>query len=167
MILLKNYVVDMDRVWRYIDGYDGKYQISNDGYVKNKKGHILKNQMSNGGYYQLVLIKGKKHKQEFIHRLVAKAFLPNPDNLPQVNHIDEDKTNNCVSNLEWCTNKYNSQYSTAKKVYMVDQMTDKIIKSFNAMRDCDDYFGKQVHQGIGRVCRGKQETFYGYKWRLR
>lgn len=115
----------MKEVWKDIQGYEGLYQVSNLGRVRHlpytiKWGGKLEhrplkesNQHKNtGGYCIVVLSKNSKSKQFLIHRLVAQAFIPNPDNLPEVNHIDEDKTNNKVDNLEWCDRKYNINYGT-------------------------------------------------------
>ena len=97
-----------------IKGYEGRYQISDTGQVYSlvsKK--YLKPQDDGRGYLFFHLSNGKgKCKNEKIHRLVAQAFVPNPDNLPEVNHIDENKYNNCVDNLEWCSVKYNRNYGT-------------------------------------------------------
>ena len=105
--------------WRDIIGYEGKYQVSNLGRVKslkNTRGNyrekILKPGKDAKGYKQVSLYKNGKGKMYKIHRLVAIAFIPNPNNYPMINHKDEDKTNNCVDNLEWCTNKYNMNYGT-------------------------------------------------------
>lgn len=68
-----------------------------------------------GMYYGVVLCRNKVNKQAYVHRLVAEAFIPNPDNLPEVNHIDENKLNNCVDNLEWCNHQYNSTCGTIKE----------------------------------------------------
>ena len=90
--------------WRDIEGFDGLYQVSNQGRVKSLKygkEKILKGVKSCNGYLTVGLCKDGKEVRKYIHRLVAEAFLPNPQNLPQVNHKDEDKTNNCVENLEW------------------------------------------------------------------
>lgn len=92
------------------------YTIDTDGNVKNiKTGRTLKWRISGNGYYGVSLWKNKKEYKKYIHRLVCEHFLPNPDNLPQVNHKDENKQNNCVENLEWCTAKYNSNYGTCQK----------------------------------------------------
>lgn len=102
-----------------MNGWEGIFQVSNTGKVRRfyKNGTIntLKGVKKQSGYKSVLLKTPEKFKCEFIHRLVAKAFLPNPDGLPQVNHKDENKTNNCVDNLEWCTHKYNSNYGTKNK----------------------------------------------------
>ena len=108
-------MIDIIEEWRPVVGYEGLYEVSNIGQVINiKTGHILKQHKDKDGYWVLSL-KRDKYKTYFAHRLVAQAFIPNPDNLPMVNHKDEDKTNNNVDNLEWCTAKYNSTYGTARE----------------------------------------------------
>lgn len=116
----------MQEIWKDIKDYEGLYQISNLGNVKVldrkiknnynyfvRKEKILKLCVSKkDGYVYVCLTKNNKGKTVKVHRLVAKAFIPNPNNLPQVNHKDEDKTNNCVDNLEWCTSLYNNNYGT-------------------------------------------------------
>lgn len=102
----------MDEIWRKIDD---RYSVSNLGRVKsNYRGteRILKPTTIKNGYLRVSLYRGGVMKSVSIHRLVAKAFIPNPYNLPQVNHKDENKENNCVDNLEWCTAKYNCNYGT-------------------------------------------------------
>lgn len=100
-----------------IKGYEGLYSVDTDGVVYGRKGNPLK-PYDNGYGYLIVdlhdLNGGKRHRK--VHRLVADAFIPNPDNLPEVNHRDEDKYNNAVSNLEWCTSSYNKRYGSGRKM---------------------------------------------------
>jgi hypothetical protein len=124
----------MNEIWKSVVGYENLYEVSSFGRVRSVdrttigktafsddslyhfKGKILKqgNRKTSGmPYKQVVLYKNKEHKTVAVHRLVAEAFIPNPDNLPQVNHKDENPSNNNVSNLEWCTCKYNVNYGTA------------------------------------------------------
>lgn len=120
--------------WRPIEGYEGVYEVSSYGRVRSLdrydsnnhflKGRILKLCADKYGYLNVGLSLGNKEKKYKVHRLVAEAFLPNPDNLPQVNHLDEDKTNNRVDNLEMCTAKYNSNYGSRK-----DRVRDTAIKN--------------------------------------
>lgn len=114
----------MAEIWKDIDGYVGKYQISNLGRVKSlpkRKGRgigydigerVLRPSINGRGYEQVVLCKDGKTKTFAIHKLVARHFIENPGNLKQVNHKDENKQNNAVSNLEWCTQQYNNTYGT-------------------------------------------------------
>ena len=115
--------------WKSIPGYEGLYEVSSYGRVKSleisytrkngimdHKPEIILSPKNNGtGYFIVCLYKNKTHKYYLIHRLVAQAFLPNLDNLPQVNHKNEDKSDNRVDNLEWCTSFYNNEYGTRKK----------------------------------------------------
>lgn len=102
-----------------MNGWEGIFQISNTGKVKrfykNGTTNILKGVIKRGGYQGVLLKANGIFKCELIHRLVATHFIPNPDNLPQVNHKDENKLNNNVENLEWCTTKYNNNYGTKGK----------------------------------------------------
>lgn len=110
--------------WRPIDGFVGDYEVSNTGLVRSRKtGHyrLLKPKLNKFTGYQFVILYDKnKTRSVTIHRLVAEAFLPNPDNLSVVNHKDEDKTNNNVDNLEWCTTLYNNEYSKRKRYKAID-----------------------------------------------
>ena len=111
--------------WRPVVGYEGLYEVSNTGQVRSldrfyyrlHKGKVLSPTKDRYGYLTVTLNCNGKSKTIKIHRLVAQAFLPNPDNLPQVNHKDEDKTNNNVTNLEWCTAKYNVNFGTRQERY--------------------------------------------------
>lgn len=110
----------MNEEYRTIDGYEGLYEVSNlgnvrslyDGRHQKYRTKILKPRMKPDGHVQVVLSKSGKVKQFLVHRLVAQAFLPNPQNLPQVNHKNEIADDNRVENLEWCTAEYNANYGT-------------------------------------------------------
>ena len=101
--------------WKEIPGYEGLYEVSNKGNVRNvRRNKLLRLQKTNNGYIRVVLSKNRIKTGFQVHRLVALTFLPNPLNLPQVNHLDENKKNNNIDNLEWCTAKYNINYGTAR-----------------------------------------------------
>ena len=113
--------------WKPIPGYEGLYDISNYGRVKSyqldSNGKILSPGKDGSGYLFVILCKDGKTKLRRMHRLVAEAFIPNPNNFPQVNHMDECKENNYFGNLEWCTHKYNLSYGTRTR-----RMAEKISK---------------------------------------
>lgn len=106
-------------IWKDIPDYEGLYQVSNLGRVKsfkrngNSKDRILKPSKNRCGYLQVILYKNRKTETFTVHRLVALAFISNPLNLPCINHKDENKENNNISNLEWCTQQYNATYNNA------------------------------------------------------
>lgn len=124
----KNILVMEKEIWKDIQGFEGLYQVSNTGKVKSlertrlgKNGCFIKvkdrilKQRKCKGYFKVTLCKGNITKGFQVQRLVAKAFIDNPNNFPCVNHKDENKENNCVENLEWCDYKYNANYGTAIK----------------------------------------------------
>ena len=175
----------MDEIWKPIEECED-YHVSNFGRIKSYKydkenGKIMKPSRDTKGYLQLDLrLDGRKSEHRVhlaVHRLVARAFIPNPDNLPQVNHKDEDKENNHVSNLEWCTNEYNGRYGThdervaekrRKPVYSVD--SDGNIEEFNGFRVAARAItGNPNASGstIGDVIKGRRKTAYGRQWFLK
>lgn len=115
----------MSEIWKEISGYEGYFEVSNLGNFRSKDriikykqdglrkypGKSLKVELMQDGYCRIVLMKESKRRRYMCHRLVAETFIPNPDNKPFVNHIDGNKSNNCVSNLEWCTQSENEQHS--------------------------------------------------------
>lgn len=177
----------MEEVWKDIEGYEGLYQVSNLGRVKSldrvimrkkqgaifKKGTILK-PMEYKGYQYVFLCKDNKQRSIKIHRLVAKAFLHNPDKLPEVNHKDENKQNNRVDNLEWCNHKYNMNYGT-----WIDRRRDNFDYSYCYKRvnqyDLNGNFIKTWSNialaqrelkicHISDCCNGKRKTAGKYIW---
>ena len=115
-------------IWKDIKGYEGLYQVSNLGRVKSSK-KILS--PSKTEYLKVSLSKNGAQNTHYIHRLVAQAFIDNKSNLPFVNHIDENKHNNNVNNLEWCDNKYNLNYGNAQKKKAKSQLRYNVIQKDN------------------------------------
>lgn len=157
----------MLEIWEKVNSYEDLYWVSNLGRVKNKHGLILKPEYSNKGYACIQLRKDGKCIKKRIHRLVAEAFIPNPDGLPEVNHKDLNKANNKVSNLEWVDHKENCSHAIEngsatvceRPVYCLD--LDKIYKSAS---------DAAVHTGICRTsiikcCRGQLHQAGGMLWR--
>ena len=147
----------MNEIWKEIKDYVGLYWISDLGNVKNRHGRILKPEIRSG-YYSVDLCKNGIRKKYRIHRLVAEAFIENPDNLPIINHKDENRLNNKANNLEWCDNIYNSQYPNNLSVYCLD--LDLCFRSATEAA---------VHTGISRssivkACRGQLSQAGGKLW---
>lgn len=146
--------------WKDIEGYEGLYQVSNLGRVRSLdrviqqikfggelspqiyRGRVI-NPTINGGYYRCSLSKDNIKESKLIHRLVAEAFIPNPNNYPCVNHKDENKLNNVVENLEWCTVQYNTNYGTSPERISINQPLCKRIKVdgiiFHSIREATRY----------------------------
>ena len=182
----------MNEIWKtaVYDGeiYEGLYKVSNLGRILSLNyNHTGKAKLRNpvempNGYLQVGLSKNKKTKTCYVHRLIAETFLPNPENLLEVNHKDEDKTNNFVflnedgsadkekSNLEWCDRKYNNNYGTrterfiktmSKKVLQFSK-TGEFIREWESTREC----GRNgFDQGaVSACCRGERKTHKGFLW---
>lgn len=155
----------MKEEWQDIAGYEGLYQVSNLGRVKSlnykRTGkEIILVPGNCRGYLFVTLYKNGKVKSYYLHRLVGQAFLENPDNSPEVNHIDQNKQNNCISNLEWCSSKYNNRYSNAKKVGCFKD--GKLIKKYDAIADVEKEGFYQSN--VIRCCQGKRKSAGGYHW---
>lgn len=142
-------------IWKKIEDYP-KYSVSNKGRVRNDTtGKFLKFQLTrNGQYYKVTLYGPNKPLQIGVHRLVAEAFIPNPNNLSCVNHLDEDKLNNHVSNLEWCTIKHNTQYSCGVQV-LIDGI------KFPSLSDAGKYIGSR-HDKLQYALKQGKTTYKGH-----
>lgn len=171
----------MQEVWKDIKDYEGKYKISNLGriksYAQKSNGKITEGYSDAKGYKTIYLYDKPQHGKWYkIHRLVAMTFIENPNNLPQVNHKDENKANNSVDNLEWCTNYYNSHYgtraqraglsnrcceTTSKKVYSID--ADGNIEYFDSTGEAERQTGIQS-ANIRRTIRGKTKHAGKRQW---
>lgn len=166
----------MIEIWKDIPGYEGLYQISNYGNVRsmnyNKKvGNIkeLKPNTTRDGYLEVHISKDSKRRYFLIHRLVAQAFIDNPDNKPQVNHIDGDKSNNNVSNLEWVTNGENQRHAydnglkSARGAYEANRKPVRCVttgKEFNSIKEAALYYNIKSDSKICNCCK-KQQKYAG------
>lgn len=162
----------MKEIWKDVVGYEGLYKVSSLGRVKGKKG-IIKTQYNNHKYPLLHLYKNGVSRAYTVHRLVAMAFIPNPEHKPQVNHIDGDKSNNNLDNLEWATesenqiHRYhvlgNSGYDRQKHVTKVKCIETGIV--FNSIQEAS-FHTKTPHSNIVAACRKYKHhhTAGGYHW---
>ena len=176
-----------NEIWKSVEGYEGLYEVSNCGNVRSLdrivthsdgknyslKGKMLKMGYCGSGYLHFILHKNGKTENKYLHRLVAETFLPNPNNLPEVNHKDENKANNCANNLEWCSHLYNMRYGTrnkrdaekkSKTVLKIDINTNEVIEEYQSAKEAS----RQTHLSQGHIsacCRGEQRHYKGFKWR--
>lgn len=170
----------MQEIWIDIEGYGGCYQASNFGRVKSLKYNhtfkerILKASKDKKGYLIVCLCKDGIKKSYKVHRLIALTFIPNPDNLPEINHKDEDKTNNRIENLEWCDRKHNVNFGSRTK-RMVESKTNypkfskqvlcvETGKIYPSIHQVERELGF-LHGNISLSCNGKIKSAYGYTWR--
>ena len=180
----------MEEIWKPINGYEDIYEVSSlsnvrslDRIIKVKfersvnytdqklKGRMLKQNHTTYGYAYVALAKNGKSKTTLVHRLVANAFIDNPENLPCVNHKDENQRNNNVSNLEWCSYEYNNTYKdihlrrkkTNRKIIQYDLDMNEI-KRWESITDAANYYGIE-NSNISACCVGKRNHCAGFKWR--
>lgn len=166
-------------IWKDIAGFEGLYQVSSFGRVKSfygKKEHILRPGNQRNNYLFVILCKDGKRKSYLVHRLVANAFIPNPNKLPVINHLDENKQNNFVSNIEWCSYSYNNSYNDkakkaaaklingpcSKKVGQYSH-AGKLIKIWPSIHEAARQGFNHGH--IWSCCQGRLKTHAGFKWR--
>lgn len=172
--------------WKDIKGYEGKYQVSNKGRIKSLSRAIphlgsfriiperimTQHVSSTNGYYMVSLCKDNKYEWMLVHRIVATAFIPNPNNFPYINHKDEIKTHNNVENLEWCTPSYNMNYSNVREK-QIDAISKEVEqydfdgKFIKRYKNCCEA-GKEldVHPSvIRRCCTGEIGSTKGFIWK--
>lgn len=168
--------------WKDVVGYEGLYMVSSMGRIKslgngnsrNKKWckeRLLKTGKNKDGYLQVCLWKDGVRKTCKVHRLVATAFIPNPQGLPEVNHISEIKTDNRAKNLEWCSHSYNNTYNDKSKkvgeklckpIFGIDKMTGLIVE-YKSAKEASRQTG--ISQGnIGSCLKGKRKSAGGFQW---
>lgn len=165
----------MPEVWKPIKRYEDLYLVSNYGMVKNRiTSNLLKIRYTKGGYARVNLSRCQNLETFLVHRLVAEHFLPNPNNLPEVNHINEDKTDNRVDNLEWCDRSYNVNFGT--RVQRQREKVSKPVTQYSMNGEPIGYFDSTVQAGkqtgvnnhrIADCCRGTRKSAGGFKWSYR
>lgn len=174
----------MEEQWKDIEGYEGRYQISSFGRVKSlptlkrngngyyyTKEKIRRSKSTFDGYRAITLVKNGIFRTYTIHRLVAKAFVENPNNYNEINHIDEIKTNNRVDNLEWCTHAYNLEYGSRKEITRQKTMKpvlqfdreNKFIRKWNSGSDAARNLNIQ-QSSISNCCCHNRKTAGNYIW---
>ena len=162
--------------WRPISGYEGLYEVSSYGRVRSldryiidilghrrlQKGKVLSSIKDKGGYL-VVNLQGRMFK---IHRLVAQAFIPNQDNFPQVNHRDEDKTNNIAENLEWCTAKYNINYGSRQERSINTKIKNGDVNEENVGLCREEYLKKYYQDHKDKICDSRRSYYQENKDRI-
>lgn len=182
-------------VWRPVVGWEGLYEVSSHGRVRSvecdtiryrngkptpyhKRQQLRKQKSTANGYMLVVLHRDSVEKTCLVHRLVAEAFIPNPDNLPEINHKDQDKKNNQTDNLEWCTRKYNMNYGDAHErqrdavSHPIEQLTmdGQHVAYFRSVKELERLSGGRYYErDIRRVAQSKttrHSSVYGFRWRF-
>lgn len=167
-------VPDNGERWMPIPNYEGIYEVSDKGRVRTLRTNKIITPKNIKGYSAVRLYKDGKDRQMYIHRIVALVFIPNPENLPEVNHKDENPKNNCVDNLEWCSPKYNINYGTGKARALKKRMpllkrcktvqkdgSGNVVAVYGSIKEAAEKTGFK-HQNIQACCAGKQRRCHGY-----
>ena len=158
--------------WRDIEGYEGLYQVSNEGRVKSVRRNLILKPSNVRGYKYVTFSVGQKRFTKKIHRLVAEAFIPNPENKPYIDHINTNKDDNRVENLRWCTPLENSRnpltiehsfghVTHRNKVYQYT-LDGNLVMVYESTLSCENFGYKQV--SVSAACTGRLKTYKGYRW---
>ena len=161
-----------NEIWRDVVGYEGLYKVSTEGNIKSIRRNKLLSLETNKAGYKKISLYNKTRKCYSVHRLVAETFIPNPENLPCVNHKDENKSNNCVDNLEWCTVEYNNTYGTRlermsrtrSKTIIQLSLEGDFIREWDSASEVARVLGYN-QSNICSCCNNKRKTAAGYKWK--
>lgn len=174
-------------IWKPISGYEGFYEVSNLGRVRSLdrvvyrpykghdiwpmrlKGKVLKSGTDRGGY-SFVILQNNGRCCRLVHRLVAEAFMDNQEGKPEINHIDGNKCNNAVTNLEYCSPSENMRHAVMTglrkltQVRAVEPSTGEVFRVFRSVADAQDFFGNRNTSNISNALNGRSKTAYGYAW---
>lgn len=164
--------------WRAIPEFEGWYEVSNFGKVRSvdrevnyknlskaqRKGKLLKPKIGKHGYFEVILVINGCRKASRVHRLVAITFIPNPNNLPSINHVNENKLDNRVDNLEWCSVRQNTLYSMNEIPIGQYDLDGNLIATFSHYTEAGKSVGGNKH-GVYKCCKGKLKTYKGYVWK--
>lgn len=186
----------MEEIWKSVLDFECLYEVSNFGRVKgidrivvrsdgkkrHIKEHIMKQRVGKCGYYYVCLSKNGKHYMKRVHKIIANAFMLNQDNSLIINHKDEDKLNNSIENLEWCTYSYNAKYGTAISRMLDSRKNNKCCNSekevvqytkdgvfvaeYRSVNEVEDKNGFK-HSHISECCNGKLKQAYGFVWKFK
>ena len=139
------------------------YKININGDIINSRNKLMITRLTSGSLCVNLKIDNHIYKSWYVHRLVAMTYLNNDNNYPNIKHIDKNKMNNNVNNLQWCTFVQNLTHSRGKKVNQIDKDTGVIINSFDSISDAYKSFGTIIN--INKMCKGDRQTAHGYKWK--
>ena len=154
----------MKKIWKDILNYEKIYKISNFGEIYSIKNNMILKPVLKNGYSYVSLNKNGKCKTFRVHKLVAMAFIPNPNDLPCINHKDENKLNNRVDNLEWCTYKYNNNYGKKREEIYQMNINGEILRKWKNVKEASKTL-KISESGIRKCINYDGKTSGGYKWK--